>query len=130
MNEPYQPPARGWLPKFGDALGGIVAGMHGQGSFLVHIPAAGAVAALAIILRVSWTEACLLVFCIAAVIGAELMNTALEHLAKAITTEYHEGVRVGLNIASGAVLFMALGAAVVGAMIFVPRLLALLSSSI
>ena len=129
MNEPYQPPARGWLQKFGDALGGIVAGMRGQSSFLVHIPAAGAVAAMAIVLQVSRTEACLLALCVTAVIGAELLNTALEYLAKAITSQYHDDVRIGLNIASGAVLFVALGASVVGALIFIPRLLALLSSS-
>ena len=101
--------------------------MRGEGSFLVHLPVAAAVIALAITLRVTPGEGCLLALCIAAVLGAELMNSALERLARAITRDYHDDVRVGLNIASGAVLVIALGTVVVGLVIFLPRLLALLA---
>ncbi len=128
MNSPYQPPARSWLQKFREAFGGISAGMRRQCSFYIHIPAALAVVALALALRVSWTEGCLLALCITAVLGAELMNSALERLARAITGDFNEDLRVGLNIASGAVLTVALGAAAVGMMIFIPHLLALLAS--
>lgn len=118
---PYEPPRRTWLQKFADAARGMAAGMRCQASFAVHLPMAVAVVVLAALLRVSWIEACALVLCIAVVLAAELFNSALERLAQAITSEYSEDVRVGLNIASGAVLMAALGTAVVGLMIFVPH---------
>lgn len=124
MKSHYQPPPRGWLKKFADAATGVVAGMRCQASFCVHIPAAIAVVVLAVVLQVSWLEGCLLALCITAVLGAELMNSALERLARAITDEYHEDVRVGLNIASGAVFVVAVGAAIVGSIILLPHLLA------
>jgi diacylglycerol kinase len=119
----YQPPRRSWLKKFLDAFAGIAAGVRGESSFYVHLPVAALVIALAWFLRVTTIEVCLLALCIAAVISAELMNSALERLARAITDEYRDEVRVGLNIASGAVLCTSLGAAVVGAIIFVPRII-------
>lgn len=130
MSAGYTPPARGWIAKFGDAFGGIVAGMRGQCSFAVHLPAAVIVVVLALALRVTWIEGCLLALCITAVLGAELMNSALERLARAITSEFNEDLRVGLNIASGAVLVVSLGAAVVGALVLIPYLLALLATGI
>jgi diacylglycerol kinase (ATP) len=123
---PYQPPPRSWLKKFADAFGGIAAGAIGESSFYVHVPVAIAVAALGWYLQVTRIEACLLALCITIVISAELMNSALERLARAMTDEYSDEVRIGLNIASGAVLCVAIGAAIVGAIIFVPRLVALL----
>lgn len=127
---PFVPPQRTWVQKFADAFAGIALGARCQCSFYIHAPAAIAVIALAAALRVDWTEACLLALCITAVISAELMNSALERMAKAITLDFNEDIRVALNIASGAVLVVAIGASVVGAMIFVPRLLALLSSAV
>lgn len=128
MSEHFQPPARGWLGKFRDAFGGVFAGMYCQRSFYVHIPATLAVVGLAIGLDLSRVECCILGLCIIGVLGAELMNSALERLAKAITGEFHEDIRVGLNIASGAVLILSLGAVVIAALIFLPRLLALLAT--
>ena len=48
---------------------------------------------------------------------AELFNSALEQLAKAITKEEDPHVRNGLDIASGAVLVAAIGAAVIGLLV-------------
>jgi diacylglycerol kinase (ATP) len=95
----------------------------------VHWAAAAAVLALAFFLRVERWEACVLALCAGVVLTAELFNSALERLAKAITSEEREHVRVGLDIASGAVLMAALTAALVGSLIFVPHLLALAARS-
>jgi len=122
---PYTPPPRSWPRKFASAAAGFIIGMRGQSSFLIHLTIAALVIGMAIALQVEAWERCVLALCIAMVLAAELFNSALERLAKAITSEESEHVRVGLDIASGAVLVMALGAAAVGAMIFVPRLLAL-----
>ena len=60
--------------------------------------------------------------CIAMVIGAELFNSALERLARAVTRSEDEDVAVALDIASGAVLVVSLGAAAVGGLVFLHRI--------
>ena len=106
-----------WSKKFRHAFRGLRIGSRGQNSFLVHIPVACFVLAAAIQLHVSPLEWCILVLCIASVIGAELFNTAIEHLAKAVTKEFNPHVRDALDIASAAVLVVSLGAAVIGILV-------------
>ena len=106
-----------WSQKFRHAFRGLRIGSRGQDSFLVHIPVACFVLAAAAQLHVNTVPWCILVLCIVIVISAELFNTAIEHLAKAITDEFNPHIRDALDIASAAVLVMALGASVVGALI-------------
>ena len=55
--------------------------------------------------------------CVGTVMAAELFNSSLESLAKAITDQADHNVANALDIASGAVLLVSLTAAVVGAVI-------------
>jgi diacylglycerol kinase len=52
--------------------------------------------------------------CVTVVLTAEMFNTAIEHLARAVTREEHPEVHDALDIASGAVLVAAIGASCVG----------------
>ncbi len=109
---------RSWLTKFAVALRGLRRGVAGQDSFLVHIPIAVAVMAAGFWWDLSPERWLLLVLCIGVVLGAELFNTALERLARAVTREHDENIRDALDIASGAVLLLSLTAAVVGVVVF------------
>ncbi len=117
-----------WSNKFRCSLRGLWVALSRQDSFYVHVVAAGAVIGLAAWLGVTLVEWLLLVLCITAVFAAELFNTALEHLAKAVTPERRPEVRDALDVASGAVLAVSIGAAVVGAAILLPLLLAIVGS--
>jgi diacylglycerol kinase len=127
MQEPFQKPERSWLRKFADAERGVVVGVSGERSFTVHLALAGAVVLAAAVLRVSLVEWGLLALAIAMVLGAELFNCALERLARAVTEESNEYVRDALDLAAGAVLMLALGAAATGLLVFLPRLLSAIS---
>ena len=94
-------------------------GVRGQSSFYVHLPLAAAVLLVGMWIDVSWTEWLILLLCITAVLAAELFNSALEHLSRAVTREEHPEVRDALDIASGAVLVTAIGAAVVGLLVVI-----------
>src|SRR5688500_8795669 len=98
MDEPYLPQRRTWPQKFAAAFRGWLLGTRGHSSFAVHLPAAIAVAGAAAYLRVTAGEWCLLILCITTVIAAELFNSALEALAKAITTSKNEHVGRALDI--------------------------------
>ncbi len=55
-----------WVRKFGCAFRGVAAGMAGQTSFLVHVPATMLVAILAVALRCSALQCCILAICVGA----------------------------------------------------------------
>jgi len=128
MNDGASSPQRGWTEKFRDAFRGVKAGIRGQSSFVVHCLAAMAVVAAAAALKIDTpAEWCLLLLCIATVLTAEMFNSALESLAKAITDQWNPHLETALNVSSAAVLIAAMGASVVGTLIFVNRLGMLLS---
>lgn len=76
-----------------------------------------AVILTAAVLRVPLDHWCLLLLCIAVVFSAEMMNTAIEWLARAVTDQRDQRVRNALDVASAAVLCAAIGAAIVGMLI-------------
>jgi diacylglycerol kinase len=115
-------PSRSWNDRFRDAFRGIKAGVRGQSSFFVHLFAAATVIVAGAILRVTFYESCLLILCIAGVLTAEMFNSAIESMAKAITGERHPHLGNSLDIAAAAVLVASIGAAAVGALIFTNRL--------
>ena len=71
--------------------------------------------------RMEWNW---LVLAIVAVWSAEAFNTAFEFLADATVPTYHPLIGKAKDVAAGAVLIAAIGAALIGVSIFGPHLLA------
>ncbi|NOY29633.1 MAG: diacylglycerol kinase family protein [Planctomycetes bacterium] len=117
-----------WKQKFACALRGLAVGVRGQSSFYAHFSAAMAVVAMATWLQVSQAEWLTLILCITMVFSAEFFNSAIEHLARAITREENPEIRDALDIASGAVSVVAFGAAIVGLLVFGSRAVEMLVS--
>jgi diacylglycerol kinase len=114
---------RSWPEKFRDAFLGLWLAIRSERSFAIHLPMALLVAVLAAILRVNLPEACLLGLCVTLVLAAEMFNTALERMARAIDRQENADIAAALDIASGAVLVASIGAACVGTVIFLSRLI-------
>ena len=110
-------PARTWLAKFGDAFRGTARAVASQSSFAVHVPVAALAVAAAAFLGMSPTEWCLIALAIGLVLAAEVLNTAIEFLAKAVTSEYDAHVRDALDVASAGVFMTVITAVVVGAIL-------------
>ena len=68
-------------------------------------------------LRVSLIEWCVLAGAIGAVLAAEVINTSIEMLAKAVTREFDPFVRDALDIASAGVMVTVITAAVIGTLL-------------
>lgn len=115
---------RTWSRKFADAFRGLGRAVRTQSSFAVHLGMAAGVVAAGAFFRVSAAEWCQLVFAIGLVLMAEMFNTSVESLARAPGSRRHPRVRDALDMASGAVLVAAITAAVVGLLVFGPRLTA------
>lgn len=62
---------------------------------------------------------------VAVVIGMEMLNTALELVVDLVADDYHRLAELAKNVAAGAVLVTAIGAAAVGYILFFDRLGAL-----
>ena len=124
MNEtpPEEPSHRSWIAKFGDAFRGLRFGA-GQSSFIVHCVFAVAVVVCGFVLQVDSHEWQVLLLCIGIVMSAEMFNSAIESLARAVDRQRNQDIGRALDMASGAVLLVALTSAIGGLLIFVPRLL-------
>ncbi len=103
-----------WINKFRNAARGIRWGTIGQSSFAVHLPMAGLVLVMAGLLRCSAWQFAVLGLCIGLVLSLELMNSAIELLARGLCHEHNVDVGKALDIASGAVLLASLVAALLG----------------
>jgi diacylglycerol kinase len=122
----FRPKRRLWRDKFRESLRGIKLGIRGHSSFFVHFFFAALVLATAIVLRCEALEWCLLLGCIGLVITAELFNSAVEAIYHGLDDSTRPRVRHCLDIAAGAVLLASITAALIGAIVFVPKLAAML----
>jgi diacylglycerol kinase len=114
---------RSWSDKFRDAFRGVSVGLRGQNSFLVHLVASLIVLCAGIFFRVTLLEGSLLFLCVVTVFVAELLNTSIEWLARAMGDKYDERIRNALDVASAAVLLASFGSVAVGSLVFLPHLL-------
>lgn len=119
MREVFRPPQRTWYQKFRCAFRGLGIGIRGQSSFAVHFAAAALTILVAALLRVDRSEWSVLILCVTIVLTAEMFNSALEQLARAVDRSENRHIGSALDIGSAAVLTASLGASVVGVLIFV-----------
>lgn len=88
----------------------------------IHSLAAFAVIVLGIIFHISRTEWIAILLCIGMVFAAEAFNTAIERLVNLVSPDYNKTAGDVKDIAAGAVLICAVTAAIVGLIIFLPKL--------
>ena len=88
----------------------------------IHAVATLAVLTLGYVLELGRGEWCLVALSIVLVLAAEAFNTAIEHLANAVSRDQHPLLGAAKDVSACAVLLTALGASVVGAIVFAPKL--------
>lgn len=104
----------------GRGLWTLVASQHNA---RIHLLATLAALAIALAMGISRLEWCAIVVAIVMVWTAEALNTALEFLCDVASPEFHPLVENAKDIAAGAVLASAIGAALIGLLVFGPYLL-------
>jgi diacylglycerol kinase len=114
------------LNSFRYAFAGIASLLGSQPNARIHLLATGLVIAAGFYFGLSKTEWCLVVLAITSVFAAEAFNTALEHLTDLVSPDYHPLAGKAKDVAAGAVLFAAMGAAVVGVLVFLPKIMIIL----
>lgn len=110
------------IQSFRHAINGIRSFLRSELNGRIHFAATIIVIVAGIWLDCSSGEWALLIIVMAMVWVAEMLNTAVEKTMDHITPEQHPGVKQIKDIAAGAVLIAAIAAAIVGALIFLPKL--------
>ena len=96
-------------------------------NFRIHLAAAAAATALGFCLGISAGEWIAVLLCFAAVMSAEAFNSAIEELVDFVSPGRHEKAGRIKDIAAGAVLITAILAAVIGCIVFLPKIIARLN---
>ena len=123
MSERFTLAAR--LKSFAYAFRGVLIILRSQHNAWIHSLATIVVCAMGLVFGFTKGEWCWIVLAIVVVWTAEALNTALEFLIDAATPEHHPLVEKAKDVAAGAVLVSAAGAAVIGLIIIGPYVLRL-----
>ncbi len=102
------------------AIDGIGEMLKGQHNAWIHVIATICVISIGLIFQITVTEWCFLTLAITSVWVAEALNTAFEFLCDVASPEFHPLVKKSKDVAAGAVLVSAIGAVIIGIIIFVP----------
>ena len=89
----------------------------------IHAAATVVVTAAGLTLQLPRSEWYALILAIVAVWTAEALNTAFEFLCDVASPEFHPLVEKAKDVAAGAVLLTALGATLIGILVFAPYVL-------
>src|SRR5262245_35647545 len=108
------------------AVRGIAIMLTTQHNAWLHAVATVAVMAMGVAVRLSVSEWCWIVWAISSVWTAEALNTAFEFLTDIASPNFHPIAEKAKDVAAGAVLLAACGAAVIGVLVLGPRVLGLL----
>ena len=124
--EQLRPPERRWrrrVASFGHAGRGVWAALRSEVHLRFHALATVVVIGLGLYCGITRLEWALLALAVAGVWTAELLNTAIEALTDLASPAWHPLAGKAKDVAAGAVLLAALGALVVGVLVFGPYLL-------
>ncbi|MCF7848632.1 MAG: diacylglycerol kinase family protein [Kiritimatiellales bacterium] len=106
------------LKSFGYAFRGIGTMLKSQHNAWIHAVATVVVVAAGFGFELDRVEWCLVILAIVSVWTAEALNTAFELLCDVASPEYHPLVEKAKDVAAGAVLFCAIGAGLIGLLVF------------
>ena len=115
----------GRLRSIRSAAHGVAVVLRTQRNAWIHMAATLAVCLAGVLLRLSASEWCWIVLAIVAVWTAEALNTAFELLTDLASPGFDPLAGMAKDVAAGAVLISAIGSMAIGALIFVPRILAI-----
>ena len=114
------------LKSFGYAFNGLRLLLMKEHNAWLHLVATLAVVAAGFFFSLSRGEWIIIVFSIGIVWMAELFNTSLERTIDFISTEQHPKIKVIKDLSAGAVLVAAITALIAGAIVFIPKILAII----
>ncbi len=105
------------------AFEGILQAYVGEQNLKIHTVIALLVIIFGFILKISYTEWLVCLVLIGLVLMAEFFNTSIEYLVDLVSPEIHPLAKATKDTASAGVLMMAIISAIIGLIIFIPKLI-------
>lgn len=114
------------INSFKYAIEGIIASFKTERNMKLHVMAMILVILLGFFAKLSKLEwmICIILFTI--VIAGELFNTAIETTVDIAMPQKNEKAKLAKDVSAGAVLIIAIGAFIIGIIIFIPKILEIL----
>ncbi|MEG2708734.1 MAG: diacylglycerol kinase family protein [Vagococcus sp.] len=114
---------KNFFESFKHASEGIRTVMKEERNMTYHVSFGLMVVLLGFLLKISVIEWLFLLFAMSSVLVTEIINTSFENVIDLITNhQYHEIAKKVKDMAAGAVLVSAIFAAIIGCLIFLPKL--------
>jgi diacylglycerol kinase len=117
-----------FLKSFSYALSGLQHALIHEQNFKIEIFCAVAACGCAFVFNISKLEWFIVIINIAAVLTAEIFNTAIEKLCNMIHKTIHPIIKIVKDVSAAAVVITALCAFICGSIIFVPHFFNLIKS--
>ncbi len=114
------------LMSFGYAFKGIWTVFKSEPNMKIHLFVAVLVIICGFVFSISLVEWLFCILCFGLVMGAEMINTAIENIVNLVSPEQNKLAGKAKDIAAGAVLVCAIISAIIGLIIFIPKGLDLL----
>ncbi|MCE2612295.1 diacylglycerol kinase family protein [Flavobacteriaceae bacterium D16] len=109
------------IKSIGFALRGVLVLIRTERSIKIQLFIALLITAAGFYYNISATEWILQTLAIALVLGIEGLNTAVEKIADYIQPRYDQKIGFIKDVAAGAVMLVAIGAAIIGLIIYIPK---------
>lgn len=110
------------INSFKYAIQGILTSFKTERNMKIHTCIMILVIIVGILFKINKYEWIICVICFAIVIGGELFNTAIETVVDMVMPYKNEKAKIAKDVSAGAVLVLAMGAAIVGFIIFMPKI--------
>lgn len=110
------------VKSFKFAIEGIKSAFKAEQNMKIHFCVMVLVIIMGLVFDITKLEWIICIILFGLVISAELMNTAIETLTDIAMPEKNEKAKLTKDVAAGAVLVMAIVSAIIGLMIFVPKI--------
>ena len=101
------------------AFQGIATLLRDEHNARIHLAATALAVILGALLGISPTEWCIVIILIGAVFALEAVNTAIEAVCDKVSPDFQPLIKKAKDTAAAAVLFMAIAAVIIGAIIFI-----------
>ncbi len=125
VKEEFEVEAKRLVNSFKFAGVGIFTALKKEKNMKIHFLAMIIVIILGFVFKIEPMEWITCVVLFGGVIGAEMFNTAIETVVDMVTPYKNEKAKIAKDVAAGGVLVWAIAAAVIGLIIFVPKVVEL-----
>ncbi|NLV16218.1 MAG: diacylglycerol kinase family protein [Syntrophomonadaceae bacterium] len=115
--------SRGFAESLRNALNGLRTALRNERNLKIHFAMTLVVIFAGLLLRLTLMEWSFIVIAIVMVWATELLNTSIEGIANQVSSQFSPEIGHAKDVAAGAVVVAALGAVIIGILVFGPKIL-------